>query len=127
MVIKAFLMKEKFCQMFNTFFSNVVSNLDVVSLMSRIRISNLLFLSKEPPLKEEVIKVIRNSNVRKSCQTTDIPTKVIKLNSDSLAKFIYKHFNYCIDRGEFPNELKDTDLSRYIRKTVNETKKAVDL
>ena len=40
---------------------------------------------------EEVVKVIRNLNIRKSCQTADIPTKIIKLNSDNLAKFIYKH------------------------------------
>ena len=59
---------------------------------------------------EEVVKVIRNLNIRKSCQTTDIPTKVIKLNSDILAKFIYKHFSYCIDRGKFPNELKHAEL-----------------
>ena len=56
------------------------------------------------------MKVIRNLNIRKSCQTTDFPTKVIKLNSDILAKFIYKHFNCCFDRGEFPNELKHAEL-----------------
>ena len=56
------------------------------------------------------MKVIRNLNIRKSSQTADIPTKVIKFNSDILAKFIYKDFNYCIDRGEFPNELKHAKL-----------------
>ena len=82
-----------------------------MSLISKIRISNLLFLSKKKKKNtpEEVVKVIRNLNIRKSCQTTDIPTKVIKLNSDILAKFIYKHFNSCIDRGEFPNELKHAE------------------
>ena len=34
----------------------------------------------------------------------------MKFNSDILAKFVYKHFNYCIDRGEFPNELKHAKL-----------------
>ena len=52
------------------------------------------------------MKVIRNLNIRKSCQTTDIPTKVIKLNSDILEKLIYKCFNYYIDRGDIPDELK---------------------
>ena len=52
------------------------------------------------------MKIIRNLNIRKSCQTTDIPTKVIKLNSDILGKLIYKYYNYYIDRGEFPDELK---------------------
>ena len=58
----------------------------------------------------EEVKVIRSSNIRKSCQATDISTKVIKLNSDILAKFIHKHFNCCIDIGEFPNELKHAEL-----------------
>ena len=79
-----------------------------VSLILRIRISNLFFFKKAT--LEEVVKVIRNLNIRKSCQTTDILTKIIKLNSDTLAKFIYKHFNYCIDRGEFPNELKHAEI-----------------
>ena len=56
------------------------------------------------------MKVIHNLNIRKGCQTTDIPTKFIKLYLDILARFTYKHFNYCIDRGEFPNELKHAEL-----------------
>ena len=56
------------------------------------------------------MKVICNLNVRKSYQTTEIPTKVIKLNSDILAKFIYKCFRYCIDGGEYPNKLKHAEL-----------------
>ena len=59
---------------------------------------------------EEAVKVIRNLNIRKTCHTTLIPIKVIKSDSHILAKFIYKHFNYCIDRGEFPNELKYAGL-----------------
>ena len=56
------------------------------------------------------MKIIRNLNIRKSCQTTDIPTKVIKLNSDILGKLVYKYYNYYIDRGEFPDELKHVKL-----------------
>ena len=32
------------------------------------------------------------------------------MNSDILPKFICKHFNYCIDGGKFPNELKHAEL-----------------
>ena len=59
---------------------------------------------------EEVVKVIRNLSIRKICNTLNILTQVIKLNLDILAKCIYKHFSYCIDRGEFPNELKHVEL-----------------
>ena len=32
--------------------------------------------------EEEVLKVIRNLNIKKSCQTSDTPTKIIKLDSN---------------------------------------------
>ena len=35
-----------------------------------------------------------------------IPTTVIKLNSDIFSNFIYRHFDYGIVKGEFPNELQ---------------------
>ena len=53
--------------------------------------------------QEEVSKVIRDLNTKKSCQTSGTPTKIIKLNSDIFSNLIYKHFNYCIDKDEFPN------------------------
>ena len=49
-------------------------------------------------------------NVHKSCQLKDIPTKMIKMNSDIFANFICLHFNYCIDTGEFPQEFKNADI-----------------
>ena len=56
------------------------------------------------------MKVIQDLNAKKSCQTSDTPTKIIKLNSDIFSNLIYKHFNYCIDKGEFPNDLKHADI-----------------
>ena len=74
-----------------------------MSLISVTRTLNLLFLSKKKKIPEEVVKVIRNLNIRKSCQTTDIPTKVIKLNS----YILYTNTSTTVfDRGEFLNELK---------------------
>ena len=40
----------------------------------------------------------------------DIPTKVIKLNKDLIAKFIAENFNSGIDKGKFPSELKHADI-----------------
>ena len=59
--------------------------------------------------QEEVSKIIRDLNAKKSCQTGYTPTKIIKLTSD-FPNLIYKHFNYCIGKGEFPNELKHADI-----------------
>ena len=94
-----------------------------VSFILRIRFSNLFFRSTTP---EEVVKVTCSVNIKKSCQTTDIPTKVIKLNSDILAKFKYKHFKQ-FDTGEFPNELTHSELVAVHKKTVNVKKKTLDL
>ena len=40
----------------------------------------------------------------------DIPTKIIKMNSDVFANLICLHFNYCIDTGEFRQEFKNADI-----------------
>ena len=41
---------------------------------------------------------------------SDTPTKIIKSNSNIFSNLIYKHFNYCIDKGEFPNDLKQAGI-----------------
>ena len=39
-----------------------------------------------------------------------VKCKIIKLNKDIFAKFISNNFNHCIDEGEFPYQLKHTDV-----------------
>ena len=56
-----------------------------------------------------VEKIISNLNIKKCCQQEDIPTKIIKLK-DLIAKFIAENFNSCIDKGEFPSELKHANI-----------------
>ena len=46
--------------------------------------------------ENEVRKIIKKLNVRKTCQGSDIPTKIIKLNIDLFSSFICENFNYCI-------------------------------
>ena len=62
------------------------------------------------------MKVIRDLNSKKSCQTSDIPTKIIQLNSDIFSNVIFKHFNYCIDKGEFSSDLKHADIFSIYKK-----------
>ena len=66
--------------------------------------------------REEVSKVIWELDTKTSCQTSDTPTKIIKLNSDIFSNLIYKHFNYGIDKGEFPNDLKHADIVSVYKK-----------
>ena len=46
----------------------------------------------------------------KTCQGSDIPTKIIELNIDLFSSFICQNFNYCISIGKIPNELKHADV-----------------
>ena len=58
----------------------------------------------------EVEKIISNLNSKKPYQQENIPTKIIKLIKDLIAKFIAETSNYCIDEREFPSELKHGDI-----------------
>ena len=51
--------------------------------------------------ENEVRKIIKNLNVRKTCQGGDIPTKIMKLNIYLFSSFICQNFNYCISIGKF--------------------------
>ena len=59
---------------------------------------------------------------QKSCQTSGIPAKIIKLNSDIFSNLIYKHFNDCIDKSEFLNNLKHADIVPVYKKNNKCTK-----
>ena len=56
--------------------------------------------------KEKVLKEIGNLDTAKSSQDTDIPTKVIKQDSDIFVSCICKSFNNMIDSSTFPAPLK---------------------
>ena len=45
---------------------------------------------------DEIIKEIKRLDVKKACQDTDIPIKVIKNNSDIFANFFFLNLNDCI-------------------------------
>ena len=64
-------------------------------------------------------------NVRKTCQNSDIPTKIIKRNIDLFSSFICQQFNYCISIGEFPNELKHAGVIPGHKKRINVIKLAI--
>ena len=67
---------------------------------------------------------------QKTFRNKDIPTKIIKLNKviidklnkDIVAPFISKNFNSCIDKGEFPNDLKQADNASVHKKKFKTNK-----
>ena len=108
---------KKICRNFNKLFSNVVSNFKIPGYWNffhkktHVLSAIIEAFEKHPSIlnikkrkldsvfsfrkttKKEVLKVILDLNTKKSCQTSDTPTKIIKLNFDVFAYLIRKHFN----------------------------------
>ena len=129
--------EKELCRTFSTYFANIVSYLQIPKIQDNAfdiksnhdpvlaaintfqnhpsvdnikqREFNSTFTFKTTN-ENEVRKIIKNLNVRKTCQGSDIPTKIIKLNIDLFSSFICQNFNYCISIGRFPNELKHADV-----------------
>ena len=67
--------------------------------------------------REEIQKEIANLNRTKASQDNDIPTRIIKENSDILCEFIYNDFNNnLIDNGIFPDSLKFANITPVFKK-----------
>ena len=68
-----------------------------------------------------VSKIINNLDTSKAAQQGDIPTKIIKDNKDLFSYFISASFNNAVNKGVFPNELKQADIkSIYKKESRNE-------
>ena len=61
--------------------------------------------------KEEILKELKNLNINKATQSTDIPAKIIKKNSDISGDFIFSNFNCCINTSSSPSLLKRADIT----------------
>ena len=122
---------------FNNYFSEIVFNLKIPSLINNrvvysSAISNPLSIAtkifdQHPSVinikkknfdsalnfkgtsSTEAEKIINNLSIDKACQKDDIPTKVIKINKE--AGFIAKDFNNCVDKGLFPDDVKHADVT----------------
>ena len=71
-------------------------------------------LSKEA--KEEIFRDILKLDVSKTCQDTDIPSKIIKENADIFASFLHSSFNTSVTNSEFPSVLKQTNITPVFKK-----------
>ena len=60
---------------------------------------------------EETQKEILNSNNKKASQNVDIPTKIIKENSDIFGKVLCSFINDSIKSFTFPSCLKEADIT----------------
>ena len=73
-------------------------------------------------MEEEVLKEIKNLDAWKASQEDDLPTKIIKENSDIFSSFIYQSFNNMIDVCIFPTSLKLANITPVYKKGSKNSK-----
>ena len=140
--------------MFNTFFINIVPNLkisyqqdflcktkkienplikaiekyknhpSIINIKTNIKSGNSFNI--QHVTVEKVEKIIRNLDIKKAKQETDIPTKILKQNSDIFSSLISKDFNNTVDKCSFPDELKLADVIPVFKKILEMTKTTTD-
>ena len=72
--------------------------------------------------KEEILKELNNLNINKATQNTDIPTKIIKENSDIFGDFVFSNLNCCINTSSYPSLLKRAALTPVHKKDAKSAK-----
>ena len=60
---------------------------------------------------EEVFNEIRELQTTKPTQQNDIPTKILKKNSDVFARYFHKNINFCIENSILPSDLKIANVT----------------
>ena len=71
---------------------------------------------------DDILNKIKNLDTAKTSQQTDIPTKVLKCNSEYFAKYFYSNINFCIENSEFPSDLKVADVIPVYKKKSKNSK-----
>ena len=75
--------------------------------MAEIEKTNFSFKEITKPF---VVKEIKNLNSKKTSQSNDIPTKLIKEYSDIFATIIVEDFNKCMHNGTFPKSFRISEV-----------------
>ena len=66
--------------------------------------------------KDEILKEILNLDASKTCQDSDITSKIIKENPDIFADILHSSFNNSIYQSEFPSILKLANITPVFKK-----------
>ena len=68
------------------------------------------------------MKEINNLKINKATQSTDIPTRLMKKNSDIFGDFIFGNYNNCFSSSIFPNFLKNAMITPVHKKGAKSSK-----
>ena len=110
-------------------FSNISVNKESITLVKgdKILSENLDRRHKDSAFSfrhvslDEITKEIKRLDAKKACQDTDIPTKVIKNNSDIFADFFFLSLNNCIVSSVFPSNFKNAEITPLHKKDSKNT------
>ena len=72
-----------------------------------------LILKIKLELKFKRAEVLKDLNAKKAKQENDIPIKLVKKNINSV---LSRRLNFHIDKTSFPNSLKQTNITPFIKK-----------
>ena len=64
-----------------------------------------------------ILKHIKNINIQKASQESEIPNKIVKDNHDIFGPFIHKSLNQVIECSKFPKALKMANITPIFKKT----------
>ena len=135
----------KIAEIFNSYFGNIVEKLNIqpysnVSITeigeSEFYVNNAIKKYKKHPsiLKiknsidqgcifsfhyitlKNIEKEIRNLDLSKAQQFSDIPTRIVKENEDLFSEFLTANFNIGLDNFDFPSILKNADVKPVFKK-----------
>ena len=73
--------------------------------------------------RDEILKEMLNLDTTKACQDTDIPTKILKENSDIFSDFLFAYYNASVVKtSKFPSILTLADIMPAFKKGHKECK-----
>ena len=64
-----------------------------------------------PVTYDDILKKTNNLDTAKASQQSDIPTKILKQNSDYFAGYFYRNINQCILKSMLPPDLQLADVT----------------
>ena len=93
-----------------------------VSLWWRTRKKKDGSFSFAPTTYDGVLKKVKTLDTAKDFLQSEIPTKILKLNSDYFAEYFYENINQCISKSIFPSDLKLADVTPVYKKKCKNCK-----